>query len=265
MATWGLRRGLDGRAYVRLGGEWVRYVSRREFLSSMWLYEPGEHVSVLGPTQISGKTRLLTDLLDATDTAFCVIPPLMLVGKPKDTTVDAAAARLGYSVTDQWPPRRRWLKRERPDGWVFWPRHDLDDPRANKERLAAQFKLALNETFKAGNTLTIADELYYLAVSCGLSEEIDRHLTQGMGMGSGLWFATQKPSGTQRGGLSGYVFNSPVHTFIARDPVVKNRRTYADIGGIPTDIVEHATAAMPPFTFLYIHRDGPKICVVGPR
>lgn len=261
--------GRDRRPYALLGGEWVRYYSRAEFLHQVWSYLPGEHVSVLGPTQISGKTRLLTDLLSVTDTSWCEVPPTMLITKRRDPTVSAAQQRLGYYVTREWPPRRGFLRRwfqPEPPGWLFWPAHLSGVPSTvNTAHLSPQFSRVLTDQHDRGHTLTVIDELYSVAVLYGLGDDVDRHLTQGQGQGSALWVATQKPSGTQGKGLSGFVFNSPTHTFIARDPVERNRKTYGDIGGVPTRITEHATGVMPKFNFLYIHRDGPQMCVVGAK
>lgn len=261
-----VRNRADGRMYVQLGGRSVRYVTRRHFLERMWNYTPGEHVSVLGPTQIAGKSRLLTDLLAATDTGWCAIPPTMLVLKPSDPTITRAAARLHYSVVREWPPKpRRWY-REEPPGYIFWPEHLRGvESKVNADFLRPKFSAAIGDLFWQNDTITVVDELYATAVGLDLHGDIDRHLTQGMGKRSGLWLATQKPGGTQRGGLSGFVWNSPFHTFITSDPDERNRVTYGDIGGISRKITEHATAVLPKYTFLYVYRDGPEMCVVGPK
>jgi hypothetical protein len=250
------------------GGTWIRVLGRAEFLERYWSYHPGEHVAVLGPTQISGKTRLIFDLLAATDTQDLVYPPVVLVAKPKDRTVDADLARLGYQRVEEWPPRRPWYRANDPEpaGYAFWPSIDPDlSSKHAKAQLARQFETVIDHQFWAGRegpTLTVADEAYGLIKDYGMADPINRHMTQGMGMGAGLWYATQKPSGTQSAALSGFLFNSATHTFVARDPVKSNRRKYEDIGGVESGILEDACAGMPPFTFLYIHRVGPKLAVV---
>lgn len=259
---WRIVRRPDGSRWTVLGGQSVPVYRRSEFLSERWDYRQGEHVAIFGPTQLSGKTRLMFDLLETTDSSELSLPPTMLVAKPRDVTVQAGIARLGYTETDRWPARRRMFS-EAPPGYAFWPKHLKDeDPKTNNEQLADKFRAVMHETFWKGNSITVADELYHLVAIFKMSDDINRHLTQGHGMGSALWYATQRPSGTQQGALSGFVFNSATHTFVARDPVGANRKKYADIGGVPTEIVEDATYMMPPFNFLYIHRSGPKLCIV---
>jgi hypothetical protein len=259
---WRVHQTQSGDRYVKLGGTWVRIYGRQEYLSEVWSYETGEHVAVFGPTQISGKTRLLFDLLAHTDTADLETPPVVLVAKPVDKTVANHIERMGYRETANWPPRRS-LFDAKPNGWAYWPKHLKDaEPGVNDEYLARCFQSAMDSQFWQGRTITVADEAYNLIALHDQTDAINRHLTQGMGMGSALWFATQKPSGTQGRALSGFLFNSATHTFISRDPVKTNRTKYADIAGVPSAIAEDASYRMPPYYFLAIHRVGPRLCVV---
>lgn len=257
----------DGSRWAPFGGEWVQVFTRAEFLRERWDYRHGEHVSIFGPTQIAGKTRLMFDLLDATDTSRLSRPPTMLVAKPRDPTVAAGIRRLGYAETDRWPPKRNWARYfgvgQDPVGYAFWPKH-LRNATAdqNDEHIYRAFQPAVQDMFWSGNTITVADELYHLLAVLRMYPEVNRHLTQGQGMGAGIWFGTQRPAGTQQGSLPGFVFNSPTHTFLSRDPVSTNRKRFAEIGGVDPAIIEGATYQMPPYTFLYIHRNGPRICVV---
>lgn len=236
--------------------------TRDEFLRERWDYSPGEHVSIFGPTQLAGKTRLMFDLLSATDTSFCKIPPTMLVAKPRDRTVVAGIQRLGYKEIKQWPPSKGWFSDD-PPGYAYWPRHLKNVPsEQNDEHISAMFDPAFRGLYWSGDTILVADELYHLLAVLKRYGDVNRHLTQGQGMGSAIWFGTQRPAGTQQGSLPGFVFNSPTHTFLSRDPVSTNRKRFQEIGGIDTGIIEDATYSMPPYTFFYIHRNGPKICVV---
>jgi len=252
----------DGSRWTSFGGERVQVFGRAEFLRERWDYGPGEHVSMFGPTQLAGKTRLMFDLLSATDTSFCSSPPTMLVAKPRDQVVTAGIARLGYKEIDRWPPRKSWFG-EPPAGYAYWPKHLTNvDPEINDAHISRMFRPAVHNQFWDGNSLTVADELYHILAVLKLYGDVNRHLTQGHGMGSGLWFGTQRPAGTQQGALPGFVFNSPTHTFLSRDPVSDNRKRFSEIGGVDPKIIEEATRTMPPFHFVYIHRKGPKICVV---
>jgi hypothetical protein len=246
----------------------VRVYTRREFLEEVWDYQPGNHVAIFGPTQSAGKTRLIFELLGATDTSWCAIPPVIFVAKPQSTTTASGISRLGYKVVSAWPPKelgrlRRMTGAQLPPGYAFWPRHMADvSPDVNDRQLSDQFKRADHQLFWSGNTIEVLDELYHFFALYDMADEVNRRLTQGSEMGSGLWLATQRPSGTQQAALSGFVFNSATHTFVSTDPTTANRRRYGEIAAAPSEVIEDAALRMPRFYWLYIHRDGPRMCVI---
>lgn len=240
----------------------VARFSRAEFLESRWNYQPGEHVSLIGPTQQAGKTRMLFDLLAATDWSWCSVPPVLMVVKPRDATVSAGVARLGWETAARWPPRRKVFSPQ-PDGYALWPKHLKNASTAeNNAHLAAAIRPAIDHAFWKGDSLLVADEIYYLCAVMGMEDVFTRHWTQGMGMGAGLWSATQKPSGTQGASIPTFMYNSVTHTFLARDPDQRNRKRFAEIGGVDPQLVEDITMSLPPYQFLYIHRAGPTMCIV---
>lgn len=244
----------------------VHRFTREEFLTTYWDYRPGEHVSLIAPTQ-NGKTTMIVELLKHTSTSWCHVPPVMLVAKPQDPVVDRALAELEYKEVRQWPPRKRWWAywdRDQPPGYGLWPPHLRGaSAEENHAHLSAAFRPAIDDLFWRGNTITIADEIYYLCAVLDLQEEFIRHWTQGHGMGSGLWSATQKPSGTQQGTIPSFMYNSPTHTFLGRDPDKRNRERFGEIGGISPREVEKTVLGLHKFDWLYIHRDGPTMCIVG--
>jgi len=235
--------------------------TREEFLRERWNYQPGEHVSLITPTQ-NGKTTMLFDLLKWTDTSWTTIPPTMLVAKPRDATVARGLDALDYREVRAWPPRRRpW--QDEPPGYGLWPAHLRGaTPAENNAHLAAAFRPALQDLFWKGNSIAIADEMYHLCAVLDLQEEMTRHWTQGAGMGSGLWSATQKPSGTQQGTIPSFMYSSPTHTFLGRDPDERNRKRFGEIGGVSPRDIENAVMKLDRFEWLYIHRDGPMMCIV---
>lgn len=246
----------------------VERFERAEFLAERWDYRPGEHVSLIAPTQ-NGKTTMIWQLLEHTDTSWCSRPPVMLVAKPKDPVVARGLAAAGYAETPRWPPAqrrvRRWLRGEDPPaGYGLWPRHLKDAPPAkNNEHLRGVFRPAIDRLFWQGNSILIADEQYHLCAVLGLQEEMTRHWTQGGGMGSGLWSATQKPSGTAQGHIPTFIYSSPTHTFLGRDPDKKNRDRFGEIGGVSPQLVSETVMSLKKYEWLYIHRDGPTMCIVG--
>lgn len=236
--------------------------TREEFLTERWNYLPGEHVSLTAPTQ-NGKTTTMFDLLKHTDTSWCSVPPVMLVAKPRDPVVSAGLGDLGYQEIDRWPPRKRWFQ-EQPPGYALWPRHLQDvDPEVNNAHLGRVFRPALSKLFWQGNTITIADETFHLCVVCGLSAPLTTHWTQGAGMGSGLWDGTQKPSGTQQGAIPTFRYNSATHIFLGRDPDKRNRDRFAEISGVDSKFVAETVMNLQKYEWLYIHRDGPTMCIIN--
>lgn len=256
-------RSADGTRWTRLAGTWVQVFTRKQYLTEVWDYRNGDHVAVFGPTQLAGKTRLLMDLLEHTDTETLKIPPTLLVAKPQDKTLTPGLRKLNYRTVKNWPPGNGWFWRSEPEGYAFWPDHQKHlSAKENDEYLAQRFDKPMAQLYWEGNTILVVDELYAFLALYRKQHEINRHLTQGMGMGSGLWFGTQMPKGTQQAGLPGFVFNSPVHLFVARDPVESNRKKFAEIGGVDPRIVMDAAVRMPLYHFLAINRNGPTMAVV---
>jgi len=236
---------------------------RAEFLAERWDYRPGEHVSLICPTQ-NGKTTMIWDLLQHTDTSWCNVAPVMLVAKPKDPVVARGLAAVGYREIRDWPPPPRAPWRDPPPGYGLWPPHLTEvDPATNNIHLAGVFRRALHQLFWKGNTIAIADETYHLSAVLDLAPELTRHWTQGAGMGSGLWSATQKPSGTQQGTIPSFMYSSPTHTFLGRDPDARNRKRFGEIGGIDPRQIEETVMGLQRFEWLYIHRNGPTMCIVS--
>lgn len=257
----------------------VAHFTRAEFKTSRWDYQPSEHVFFCAPTQ-AGKTRWAFELLDATALAR---PPVALVMKPRDPTPAAMTKRLGWKEIRSWPPSHLPLA-SKPPGYTLWPPHHLSlDPaslEATDKTIKAQFERALMDAYKRGDQQVFVDEVWGLIAELGMGTVINKLLTRGGGMGSGLWYATQKPGGTIGAPLPGYVFNSPTHLFLGYDPVAGNRKRFAEIGGVNTGLVMDAVANLKTYPFpapggrtahvselLYINKNGPAggyMCIVEP-
>lgn len=252
----------------------VLQLDRQEFLDHFWNYRPGQHVACFGPTQRAGKTHLMFQLLAAANrpdlrtTAFCM--------KPKDRTVAWWSRTFGFKEVAEWPPPAKWPWQDKPPGFTLWPRHTMD-PAIDNMHIGQQFRRAMLDGYKRGNSILFLDEIYGMiaeltvpdgrrqnGVRKGLTEELLAILTRGGGMGCGAWVASQKPSGTQQASLPGFVFNSPYHIFLAPDNDVRNRRRYSELsGGIDPDLIERQTLSLRRFEFLYINADG-EMAVIGP-
>lgn len=234
--------------------------TREEFFAERFDYRPGQHVLAIGPTQRSGKTELLNTALQAVMPTSLDITTFVM--KPRDRTAAKWTETLGFRETGTWPPRRSLLG-GKPPGYTLWPRHTFD-PDIDDAHIRAQFRKAILDGYKNGDTILFLDEIYGILAELGLVKELNAVLTRGMSMGCAAWMATQKPSGTQQVGMPGFVFNSVTHTFLAPDNVKANRQRYGEIAGDfePREIEDITLHELRPFEFLYLHAAGHK-CIVG--
>lgn len=239
----------------------VEHLPRQVFIDEIFkpAYGPNQHVGMIGPTQMAGKTYLSFQLLGHVATPQ--VPVTALVAKPRDQEVDKWKERLGYEETATWPPKRK-LFAPKPSGRLVWPRHG-QDAEANEERMKDVFGRAMMHNYTHPPCITFADELYRLS-QIGLHKEIDAMLTGGAGMRSALWFAMQKPSGTARVSVSTFCYGSPTWLFLAYDPDERNRQRYGEIGGIDPKLIERTTQGLQRHEFFVFHRDSGGVCTIGP-
>jgi hypothetical protein len=232
-----------------------------EFGSKRFDYRDGHHLAAFGPTQIAGKTTLLFRLLQGVDPR---ISRTVLVMKHSDRVVAGWTRRLGYQETPLWPPRRQ-LRRglEKPPGYTLWPRQSLTDPDADNAHLEDQFRRAITWNRKHRPSITFADEIYGLLAELNLRTLLTSVITRDSGAGHGLWYASQKPSGTVGSPIPGFFFNSAEHMFLSKDGEERNRVRYGEIAcGIDPRAIEKETLKLDPFSWLYIRRSGPHWAVI---
>ncbi len=225
-------------------------------------YRPGHHLAVFGPTQISGKSTLSFALLEHVISAYPEIRPVVLNMKHRDRVVAAWTKRLGFQETPGWPPQRR-LTQWNPAGYTLWPRQTLSDTEWDNALLEREFKKAIIHNRKRTPSITVANELYGLLAELNMRTQLIAVVTRDSIAGHGLWFESQKPSGTQGISIPGFFFNSAEHMFLAKDGEQRNRQRYSEIAcGIDAAAIERETLRLDPFSWLYIRRSGPQWCVV---
>lgn len=240
---------------TRLSDTGIVRVARDEFLTDCWEYNPGEHVTILGPTNC-GKTWFAYQLLD--ESATQKVPAIVMVMKPRDETVDKWSKSVGFRKTKVWPPPMSiWRPRDdKPRGYVLWPRFTHDPDRDDAE-LHKQFRRLMLDSYRKGNRILFADETYSLSEELGLDKILITLWTKGRSMKCGLWAASQKPTH-----IPLWAYSMAEHIFIHRDPDARARKRYDEIGGVDPKLVETTTMGMARHEFLYIRRRDGAMCVV---
>lgn len=231
------------------------------FRTRRFHYEPGHHVGIFGPTQIAGKSTLAFALVQRVIQMY-EIRPVVLNMKHRDRVVAGWTKRLNFQETPSWPPRRKF-SHWNPAGYTLWPRQTLSDIEADNALLRREFIRAIVHNRKKAPSITMANELYGLLAELNLRELLTAVVTRDSIAGHGLWYETQKPSGTQGISIPGFFFNSAEHMFLAKEGDSRNRTRYGEISvGIDPRDIERELLKLPKYSWLYIRREGPEWCVV---
>lgn len=231
----------------------VESFTRTDFLTDHWEYNPGEHVSFIGPTG-SGKTWFAYQLLRPTATPEC--PAIVMVMKPRDDTAAKFSKAVKYRTVRTWPaPPSIWQPGKR-DGYVLWPVHTRD-PDYDDFRHEAIFRSCLRDSFVKGDRILFADETVSLAKELDLKKDLVRIWTKGRSMGCGLWAATQRPAW-----VPPEMYDQAEHIFLAYDPDERNQDRFSEIGGVDPKLVKQVVQRLEKYQWLYIRRSDRTMCVV---
>jgi hypothetical protein len=240
----------------------VTEIDRESFLQQYFRYRPGEHVTVLAPTDC-GKTYLTFQLLERAHEQTG-IPPIFFATKPRDDFVRDEAKRQGYRTIDNWPPPVTKQLTE-PGGWLLWPKHTMD-AEVDDYHHGEVFRRAMMLPFKAGaakrnprSSIEVWDEAGTLAKDLGLHREQRQILKRGRSCKCGAWTQDQRAAW-----LPMESYNCAEHLFLHRDPVKDNRDRYDDIGGFDSGLVSDILKELPKWHYLYLRQSDQRMCVVGP-
>lgn len=244
----------------------VPVISRGEFFEE-WDYGPGQHVTMLGPTQ-RGKTTLCLQLLQSK------ISPqhkaVILAGKPpgRDPTMEQHAAQaLNLRVIEEWPPNYRYNDKKK-NGYVLRPKQTMKDLDVDNENVRQQFRKAMMANYAAKPNkpvITVVDETHHVHNDMKLKKEYEAPLMRGAPVNA-EWSLIQRGRN-----ISYHAYSAPEHLFIFADPDKENRRRYSEIGGVDPRYLERLSETLKTYKTkkgnaisecIYIRRSGPEIMII---
>lgn len=209
-------------------------VSWEEFLSQ-FIWEQGEHVTIVGPTG-RGKTTLAIELLSLREYV------IVFANKRRDKTMDKLI-KVGYRHQTR-------LRQETDDRIVLWP-----NPRSiNKVRAVHReaFAHAIASVYYTGGWCVYWDEGYYLSKFLQLEEYMTILWQQGRSLGVSIVMATQRPVHVPL-----YAYDSATHLFFFGDNDRTNIDRIGNLGGMNSHIIRRAVMDLSKHEVLYVNtRDG---------
>lgn len=233
----------------------MKLYSRRTFLTDIWEYEAGQHVSFLGPTG-SGKTHLALALLARSVRED--LPGYITVMKARDKTVgDFLASHDKWKRILTYPPGII-NPANKPHGYVVWPHH-TNDPEADEVRHEAIFHRMHRQLYVKGDNIIFDDEVVSLVREMDMKRDLTRIWTKGRSIGCGLWGATQRPAMVPL-----EMYDQAQHLFLANIKDKRSRDRFGEISGVDPDLVLAVVSRLPKWHWLYIRQEEGVMCVVGP-
>ena len=178
----------------------IQRFDRPYWLTRRFRYFPGEHIGIWEPTQ-GGKTHLMYQMLEV---AMQQNPDLRVVSampKSRSPATRRWAEQLDLKIIDRWPPPASLTGR--PPGYVLWPKHlkGAEVP-VNRAHLTSHFRRMLAAQYQEGDSITLADDVYIMAVLLGLNMDLEEFWTAGSEGGAALWAPTRSRPGRSAAGRS---------------------------------------------------------------
>ncbi len=240
----------------------IQEVDRQEFVDSRWVYKPGQHVTIVGPTDW-GKTTLAYQLMEKVATPN--FPAVSLVMKPEDDTVQLWLPGMGHRIVQSWPPNpAKEMVQAKPPGYGLWPPHTFD-AKIDDPRLYWEFRRAIIGMYgkrigqrKIKGGILFSDEVAGLARLYNLARQLDNVWERGRSQNVGLWGASQRPYNVPQN-----AYGMAAHLFLGNDPDKRSRQRYGEIGGVDPKLVENATMLLQDHSWLYLRRKPRALCIVS--
>lgn len=212
-----------------------------KFLANRFVWQPGEHTALIGPTG-QGKTTLLTALLP--------LHPYVTVfaTKPRDESM-ARLIRSGYHAVKKWErldpkqfPRR-----------VLWP--DVSDMETAVHIQRQVFHDAFRKIYTEGGWTVAVDELWYIDNILKLEMDIKLYLLQARALDISLLVATQRPAWVPL-----EVYDQSTHLFFWRDNDETNLKRLSGISFRSADLIRQTVMNLEKYQVLYINTRTGEMC-----
>lgn len=234
----------------------MKLYTRRHFLTELWKYKAGEHVSFLGPTG-SGKTRLALELLAKSVSED--LPGYITVMKARDKTVgDFLRQHERWKRTLTYPPPPVIPPMTKPLGYAVWPHH-TNDPEGDEIRHEEIFHRMHRMLYVKGDNIIFDDEVVSLVREMDMKKDLTRIWTKGRSIGCGLWGATQRPAMVPL-----EMYDQAQHLFLANIKDKRSRDRFGEISGVDPELVVAVVQRLPKYHWLYIRQEEGLMCVIGP-
>jgi len=222
-------------------GQLVEIISRRDFLAEFGHdYQPGQHVTFIGPTG-RGKSTLAFQCLQQVVSPEMQVITLHGKIKGRDPVVGRASKQLNLRVVPELPgeTRIRYDQKRKYNGYMLVPLERPEpDPVKEKELLTASFKPAMqrNYTNMKQKTITHYNESAQVQHELKLQELCEATLQRG-GPDNAGWHEIQRGRW-----VSYHCFSAPEHMFVFYDDDRDTRRRYADFGTADPRAIEELCA-----------------------
>lgn len=208
--------------------EWADFLDQ-------FVWEQGEHVSIVGPTK-SGKTTLALAILERRKHVA------VFGTKPKDSTL-SQLMQSGYRRMQEWAPRPREQR------VLLWPRLT----RAEDWRAARPiYEHALAKIYEAGGWCVYVDEARVICDErrpfLGLAPYLRLLWTQGRSLSLSIVAGTQRPAW-----VPPEMFDQAEHVFFFQDADSDNLRKLGGLGGLDARTIRELVPSLDRHEVLYVN------------
>lgn len=227
----------------------VERIEWATFLAERFVWEQGQHVTMIGPTG-SGKTTLALAILEQRSYVIA------FATKPKDRTMDALVRSAGWRLVRTWAKMPAVI----PATYraVFWPKFTTP---ADQPAQAYEIGQAMNGAFVQGGWCLFIDELWYMDHVLGLRRMIEALWTQGRSIDLSIVAGTQRPAH-----VSLLAYDQATHCFFWRDNDERNLKRISGLNGLNARLIQSTVATLGHHEVLYVNtRTGAMVVTKAPQ